>query len=254
MSNNLIKICYQGHNGSSDIRTFYEGDILHTSLRDVLYTLNRENREIDPSHIAKSMATIIKAQLTALDPEEYVSLPSSNPHFKDETEIFVTQPGLYRVLSSDRSNAGKRFQKWLYHEVIPAITKYGVYPAPLNTKGSLLSQMAEMLAHNSRVLADTIIRQETLEQDVDLVKSRLAMLEANKSSSSHLKTVADFLTENDIHINEEQRSLMYPWCENLTFAQCREKENGTSGCREDIKYTLQTLQEALNYTKQLNIN
>ncbi len=76
------------------------------------------------------MAGLLKSQLENLEPDEYISIPVENATFKGETEVFVTQPGLYRVLSSDRSMAGKRFPKWLYHEVIPSLTKHGVYPPP----------------------------------------------------------------------------------------------------------------------------
>ena len=85
--------------------------------------------------------------------------------------------GLYRVMSSDRSAAGKRFQKWLFHEVIPSLTKHGVYPPPPEAKGSALAQMAEILAQNSRALADAIHRHEKLVEDVSQVKGKVADVE-----------------------------------------------------------------------------
>jgi hypothetical protein len=72
MKNELIKISYDGENGTSDIRTLHDEEgILHISLRDIIRTLNQENREYDERHVSKSMVSIIKAQLQALDVDEY---------------------------------------------------------------------------------------------------------------------------------------------------------------------------------------
>lgn len=42
----------------------------------------------------------------------------------------LSEPGLYRVLSVSRSNRAKPFQRWLFHEVLPAIRKTGKYEQP----------------------------------------------------------------------------------------------------------------------------
>ncbi|EFH3064032.1 hypothetical protein GUE89_25420, partial [Escherichia coli] len=177
MNSNLTRICYRGETGESDLRTLILGEILYISLRDVLVTLNKENREINADYTVKSMAGIIRAQLQALDPDEYITTDAENGVFEGQKEIFVTQPGLYRVMSSDRSAAGKRFQKWLFHEVIPSLTKYGVYPPPPEAKGSAFAQMAEILAQNSRALADAIHNHEKLVEDVSRVKGKVANVE-----------------------------------------------------------------------------
>ena len=130
MNNDLILICYDGDSGSSDIRTFYQGTILYVALRDIYKTLNKENRKLNDKHIAKTMVGIIEAELESLDSDEYLMVPVADGSYTEKDEAFVTQAGLYRVLSGDRSETGKRFQRWLFHEVIPAIFKYGEYPAP----------------------------------------------------------------------------------------------------------------------------
>jgi hypothetical protein len=50
------------------------------------------------------------AQLQVLDSDEHVTIDSENCVSERRKEIFVLQPGLYRVMSNDRSAAGKRFQ------------------------------------------------------------------------------------------------------------------------------------------------
>ena len=100
------------------------------------------------------------------------------PRFEDEREVFVTQPGLNRVLGSDKSKAGKKFQRWLYHEVIPSLQKHGVYPPPKTAQGSALAQMAEIVAQNSRMLADTILEQEKIRLEFSNVKSEITNVQA----------------------------------------------------------------------------
>jgi len=41
--------------------------------------------------------------------------------------ICVNEPGLYNLIFTSRSEAAKRFKRWLAHEVLPAIRKHGRY-------------------------------------------------------------------------------------------------------------------------------
>lgn len=245
-----MKICYQGETGESDIRTMIVDEILYISLKDILVTLNKENRKIDENFITKSMLGILKAQIDVLEADEYINVSSPDAVNPGGTEVFVTQPGLYRVMSSDKSAAGKKFQKWLFHEVIPSLTKYGNYPPPKETKGSALAQMAEILAQNSRLLADTIIKQEALEKDVLHVKGkvesfdkRLLLLE-NDSNDNEMNTLDERLGYFGIKFNEKDFIEALGWCENITFSKAREKVYSSE--RDKIKYTIQTIDEVIS--------
>jgi prophage antirepressor-like protein len=252
MASELVKICYEGETGASDIRTCQFDGVLHISLEDLLITLNKENRELNDKHISKSMAGILRNQLEALDTDEYIRIPRENKKFQEDTEIFVTQPGLYRVLSSDRSQAGKRFQKWLYNEVIPSLTKHGCYPAPLTPKGSALSQMAEILAQNSRALADAIVRQDILESEVKNVKSKLtniddrvASIEVKGADFKHIVTVRDRLSFLNMTTGTEQELEIVSWCENLHFRYDEPKITCPSGERANVRYSSKIIDEAI---------
>ena len=251
MNSNLTKICYQGETGESDLRTLKVGEILYISLRDVLVTLNKENREINADYTVKSMAGIIRAQLQALDSDEYMTTDVENGVFEGQKEIFVTQPGLYRVMSSDRSAAGKRFQKWLFHEVIPSLTKHGVYPPPPEAKGSALAQMAEILAQNSRALADAIHKHEKLAEDVSQVKGKVENVELRldvlESGSSYLnqdvQTLNDRLAYLDIRIEEKHMPEALAWCENISMQHARKVIYGDE--RDTTLFTKQTIDDVI---------
>ena len=42
----------------------------------------------------------------------------------------ISEAGLYRLIMSSRKPEAKKFQRWVYHEVLPSIRKYGYYIAP----------------------------------------------------------------------------------------------------------------------------
>ena len=44
--------------------------------------------------------------------------------------IFITLPGLFRVINSSRKPEAIRFQNWVYHEVLPNLFNYGYYATP----------------------------------------------------------------------------------------------------------------------------
>lgn len=44
--------------------------------------------------------------------------------------LTVTEPGLYRLIFKSRKEIAKRFQRWVFHEVLPSIRKIGSYSLP----------------------------------------------------------------------------------------------------------------------------
>jgi prophage antirepressor-like protein len=44
--------------------------------------------------------------------------------------LTVYEPGLYRLIFKSRTPRAKRFQKWVFTEVLPSLRRYGVYPPP----------------------------------------------------------------------------------------------------------------------------
>lgn len=262
MSKELINICYEGESGENHIRSISIDSIRYVSLKDTFMAINRENREIDPNYIPKSMAGLLKTQLGVLEVDEYTEIlvPIENSKFDGETELFVNEPGLYRVLSSDRSMAGKKFQKWLFHKVIPALTKYGFFPAPEEPKdkGSELTQMAELLAQNARMLADNIKKTEEIKievaevksdvtevkQDVSVVKEKLEKIES-KDSSNFFKTVSERLSDLSIKLEGRLITEIIAWCENISLSKNRQKIPCPVRSRDNVRFCIDVIDEAI---------
>lgn len=45
----------------------------------------------------------------------------------EQSLLTVTEPGLYRLIFKSRKDVAKRFQRWIFHEVLPSIRKTGSY-------------------------------------------------------------------------------------------------------------------------------
>ncbi|MFZ3409034.1 Bro-N domain-containing protein [Vibrio chagasii] len=74
----------------------------------------------------KGKAATIKHLINILDDDEYL--------VKDNL-MLVSEAGLYRIFSADNSIQGKKFMRWIMHEVLPSIREAGVYPSPIVNEG-----------------------------------------------------------------------------------------------------------------------
>ncbi len=72
----------------------------------------------------------VREFLRALDEDEKgaVSIPDAMGRMQDM--VTVTEPGLYQLIHRSRKPEAKRFRRWVSHEVLPSIRRYGCYPAP----------------------------------------------------------------------------------------------------------------------------
>ena len=136
-----------------------EGEIL-VSLEDMVHVLAIENKKLSGKHGKQGLGDLVNSTAAVLDEDKVKRI--STPDGK-RTELFVTQPGMYRVVSRDNSPACKKFQRWLFHDVLPSIHKYGTYPPPLASKDSGLKSLAKALIQNTELILKEIEEREKLE-------------------------------------------------------------------------------------------
>tara|TARA_R110001632_G_scaffold40314_2_gene101195 strand:+ start:75100 stop:75915 length:816 start_codon:yes stop_codon:yes gene_type:complete len=192
MNQPLINFCYNGQSGESEIRSMELDGILYTSLKDITTALNLENRALNERHSTKLYTTVVQGIIHDLDQDEFLQLDASSNH--KDGEIFLTQPGLYRVLSNDKTEAGKKFQRWLFHEALPAIIKYGEYPAPLsatskNIETSILAQ-AEILQKTMKIAFDNFKSIQLHQNKIDLQEKKFEQVDQKIDSLN--QTVNEF--------------------------------------------------------------
>ncbi|WP_318509712.1 BRO-N domain-containing protein [Photobacterium leiognathi] len=198
------------------MRTFYSHGTIFVCLRDVLTTLSIENKKLNGDKPALSMLTRLKAQLQVLDDDEHKNFTLAHPETGDE--VCVTEPGLYRLLSRDETPAGKAFQRWIFHEVIPSIREHKQYPPPDKTCSDITSTnfasmdvtetSLQMIAHLANGLIETRKEFASFKADTEKFKGettlRLENLEA-KDELYGLICMDEFLSRHpDITIDRER--------------------------------------------------
>ncbi|MCE0916651.1 BRO-N domain-containing protein [Pseudomonas sp. NMI760_13] len=154
---------YQAEHGSSPIRTIYVEGELYISLEDVVLTLARTNSSLAGQR--SGLGSLVNAQKQVLDADECRHFPSNDKH-DSRTEVFITEPGLYRLISRDSTPASKKFQRWIFHEVLPSVRKYGTYPPPVQQSSEIMS-LAQALAQNASLLVKEIAERERLELETN---------------------------------------------------------------------------------------
>lgn len=238
MSKDLFTICYEGESGENLIRTLNISGKLHVSLEDVIRTLSAENRRIENSTTAR-MTTLLSAVVKTLDPDEFATVDTEKLNRK---EIFLSEPGLYRVLAQDTSKAGKKFQRWLFHDVIPSIREFGEYPPPIRKAGSEISNLANMLQESVKLMVMEIEKREALERRVEEVEHRVVAMEATRNDDNFCSIVERvvFLGYEGINLEEA-----WHWCEKLRSQKGGSKIDSVTGNRIDAKYPVAIVDESI---------
>ncbi|HGU6645219.1 TPA: Bro-N domain-containing protein [Klebsiella pneumoniae] len=237
---NLLQLCYEGECGENYIRSMNEKGQLFVSLSDVLKTLSAENRKLD-GKASQSLITVLKAVIKTLDPDEFRNLPLI---VDGETisETFLTEPGLYRVLAQDTTAAGKKFQRWLFHSVLPSIREFGVYPPPPKQERSELSAFANSLQQTVQALVMEIERREELESRVNQVELKVNSLESLRDLSK-FRSVPQRLLE--LELEGYSVDEIWQWCEKLRSEKGAEKIKCPSGININTCYPLALVDEAI---------
>ena len=107
--------------------------------------------------------------LTRIDDDEKGVVLTDTLGGKQEVTI-VNEPGLYTLVLSSRKPEARAFKRWITHEVIPAIRKYGGYM----TK-SLLEQVLEnpnLIYEFARRMLSEQQKNERLRQELDRAKPK----------------------------------------------------------------------------------
>ncbi|AYF15481.1 hypothetical protein QRM37_003416 [Vibrio parahaemolyticus] len=226
------------------IRSFCSNGIIYACLRDVLKTLSVENQKIKDGN-SKSMLTLLQAQLKVLDRDKHKNFMLKHPETgEDHYEICVTEPGLYRVLSRDTSEAGKAFQRWIFHDVIPSIREHKQYPPPAkdNTPATstnfasmdVTDTSLQMIAHLANGLIETRKEIANVRADAEQFKSetkaRLENLE-DKDKTYGLVCMDEFINDNpEIKVSRDR---FLSACANYKFKTNGRHEIVSTPSKED---------------------
>lgn len=88
----------------------------------------------EPWFVAKDVCDILEIKnsrqaVSRLDDDEKNTV-TLNDGIGNPNKTIVNEAGLYTLILSSRKPEAKQFKRWITHEVIPAIRKYGAYMTP----------------------------------------------------------------------------------------------------------------------------
>ena len=131
-----------------------------------------------PEWVAQDVGTILELQnirqlLAKFDEDEKGVCTIYTPGGQQEM-LTVTEPGLYRLIFKSRKAVAKRFQRWLFHDILPSIRRTGSYTINQSQKppkaliaARAIHEIAQLVAEISPRLAQYLIDctiSEVLEQ------------------------------------------------------------------------------------------
>lgn len=246
-----ILLDYHASHGVSKIRSLYISEKLYISLEDVVLTLARTNTNLNENH-KTGLGQLLKAQLEVLDDDEYERFPAIGDLSQTpRTEVFITEPGLYRIISRDSTPASKLFQRWIFHEVIPSIRKHGTYPAPIKQSGSEIMSLAQNLAQHTNLLikeieereklaTETRLRFEETERQLEEINQKIETIAL--PNNSDLTDIESFCLEKNINIDQKHLMAM---CTKLCLEQGISPTKKNSDIPMDDLYPSLLIAEAL---------
>jgi prophage antirepressor-like protein len=162
-------------------------------------------------HLATALAMRDGSALArGLDDDEKVQVTPAHASVgrADQQVWWITEPGFFRAVSQRQAARIKedglrerveRFQRWVFHEVLPAIRKHGGYVSP----GATLEQRAAILGINeaqARVLhaLNGIVDPTWLESKARHLAARALGEEPEEDPAKRLLTVGEYLEERGV--------------------------------------------------------
>ena len=187
---------------STEIQQF---DFKGASLR----TLTDEAGE--PWFVAKDVCDILEltnpaVALQSLDDDEKTNL--SNSYVWSEPgrrPLIISEPGLYRLVMRSRKPEAKEFQRWVTHEVLPAIRKTGGY-IPTTDADDDMTILAKAVMIGQRTMEAQ--KQKIAEQQTRIVelepKARFADAVAASDGTCLVGELAKMLRQNGMDIGQNR--------------------------------------------------
>lgn len=231
------------HEQFGEIRTILEGD-------EIIFVAADACRALDIANVGNVMAR--------LDADEK-GIRTVDTLGGPQKMSVVTEAGLYRLIFMSRKPNAKEFQRWICHEVIPAIRKHGAYMTPatieqiLEDPDLLIRLATELKAERQKVREQAEVIAEQQEQIAALEpKANYCDAALNSDETLTVRQIAQNYGMNPIQFNKllaklgvqfKQGGVWYlyekynalGWAVTETF--CFTRSNGTNGSNTRTVWT-----------------
>lgn len=202
---------------AQSVRTFEHADF--GSIRVVV-------KGSDPWFVAKDVCDALSISnsrdaVAKLDTDERGVALTDTPGGEQQVSI-VSEPGFYRLVMKSRKPEAKAFRRWVTHEVLPSIRKFGVY-ATAETAEQLMSDPDFMIKtfealkkerERVRALETVNRRNEDLlarkERRLDEMRPKAVFADAVSASRSTILIgdLAKILKQNGVDIGQKR---LFAW-------------------------------------------
>ena len=85
---------------------------------------------------------------------------------REQKSVLINESGLYSLILSSKLSGAKKFKRWVTSEVLPSVSKCGIYAIDevLNTPDMLIAALADLKTERDKrkSLSETAYKQETL--------------------------------------------------------------------------------------------
>ena len=241
-------LTYTSSFGDLDVKTLKKNGMTLFKLSDVVRVITRETQEIDGTQHSDQIS-LLSESLSALDDDErHEEVYQVN----DETkrDYYITEPGIFRVVSRADSSGAKKFQRWVFHEVLPSIREFNRYPPPKPSKDSFTLQLADEQAKNSQLLSKYIRESEEKLQALDEkcevnskeigdLNNRVSSVENLAKLKQGLFRLSEIIKIDDI--SEEELNILLGRCEKISSEKNIRYEPSIRKVRAEQKFEIEVI-------------
>lgn len=161
----------------------------------------------EPWFVAKDVCDVLGIKTNhlredgrGLDDDEVLSLP--NWEGRGSAPLIVSEAGFYKLVMRSRKPEAKAFQRWVTHEVLPAIRRTGGYMVAKQDETP-----EQIMARAVLVAQDTIERQK---KQIDELKPKALFADAVAASDGTclVGELAKMLKQNGVNIGQNR---LFSW-------------------------------------------
>lgn len=177
----------------------------------------------EPWFVAKDACNILGIDTNhlreALDDDEITNLRNSEVwNQPGRAPLIISEPGLYKLIMRSRKPEAKEFQRWVTHEVLPSIRKYGAYMTQQTldkalTSPDFLIQLATKLKEEQEKVKELEPKAKALDDftnipDALLVRDAAKLLSNNSNIQIGEHELRQWLVDNGWIYRQPNQS----WC------------------------------------------
>lgn len=153
------------------------------------------------SNPSMAVTALDKDEVAQIDPKDYLGSENRS----NQAVNIVSEPGLYKLIMRSRKPEAKEFQRWVTHEVLPAIRKTGGY-IPTSESDSDEDIMARAVLVAQKTIKQK--NQQIAEQQTRIVelepKARFADAVAASDGTCLVGELAKMLRQNGMDIGQNR--------------------------------------------------